>query len=91
MRRYGIGLAALILSGGSALAQTERPARPAQPMPPPRSDTAPPPSGPSGGVIQPPARVDPGIQAPAPVPDPRTTPVIPPPGTSGGDRKVEPR
>jgi hypothetical protein len=44
-----------------------------------------------GGVIRPPAGVDPGIRAPAPNPNPGTTPVIPPPGTPGGDPRVEPR
>lgn len=44
-----------------------------------------------GGVIRPPAHVDPGIHAPAPVPEPRTTPVIPPPGAPGGDPRTQPR
>ena len=46
---------------------------------------------PPGGVIRPPAGVDPGIRAPAPNPNPGTTPVIPPPGTPGGDPRVQPR
>jgi hypothetical protein len=46
---------------------------------------------PSRGVIRSPARVDPGIRAPAPNPNPGTTPVIPPPGTPRGDPRIEPR
>jgi hypothetical protein len=45
----------------------------------------------SGGVLRPPAGIDPGIHAPAPEPDPRTTPVIPPPGTPGGDQNIQPK
>ena len=45
----------------------------------------------SGGVLQPPGNIDPGITAPAPVPDPGTTPVIRPPGTTGGNPTIQPR
>jgi hypothetical protein len=45
----------------------------------------------SGGVITPPAGVDPGISAPAPVPNPGTTPVIPPPGSPGGNQSIQPK
>jgi hypothetical protein len=45
----------------------------------------------SGGVITPPAGVDPGISAPAPVPNPGTTPVITPPGSPGGNQSVQPK
>ncbi len=38
----------------------------------------------SGGVIKPPAGVDPEMSKPAPVPNPNSTPVIKPPGTPGG-------
>jgi len=73
---------------------------PAGPVPPERLEPGPgsPPSdgrglgsGTPGGVIRPPAGVDPGIQAPAPNPNPGTMPVIPPPGTPGGDPRLEPR
>ena len=48
-------------------------------------------SGAPGGVVRPPAGVDPGIRAPAPNLNPGTTPVIPTPGTPGGDPRVQPR
>ena len=38
----------------------------------------------TGGVIKPPANVDPGIVTTAPVPNPGTTPVIRPQGDGGG-------
>jgi len=45
--------------------------------------------GRTGGVICPPAGVDPDIRAPAP--GGGSTPVIPPPGTPGGDPSVRPK
>jgi hypothetical protein len=45
----------------------------------------------SGGVIEPPAAVDPAIKQPTPSPGPRSMPVIPPPGTPGGNPNVEPK
>jgi len=45
--------------------------------------------GRTGGVICPPAGVDPDIRAPAP--GGGVTPVIPPPGTPGGDPSVRPK
>ncbi|KAA5613010.1 hypothetical protein [Rhodovastum atsumiense] len=46
---------------------------------------------PQGGVITPPAHVDPDI-ARQPPPDTRfPLPVIPPPGTPGGDQSVRPK
>ncbi len=51
---------------------------------PPRSDNS--------GVLQPPANVDPGIQAKPPVPSSKLpTKVIPPPGTPGGDPTTQPK
>jgi CBS domain-containing protein len=44
-----------------------------------------------GGVVRPPAGVDPGIQVPVPNPSSGTMPVIPPPGTPGGAPGVQPR
>lgn len=44
----------------------------------------------SGGVIRPPAGVDPQIQVPPPEPGARM-PVIPPPGTPGGDPRIDPK
>jgi hypothetical protein len=74
---------------GGAPAQTRPPLPPAPPEvvePAPRdADRVP------GGILRPPAGVDPGIHAPAPNPTPNTTPVIPPPGTPGGNPTVQPR
>ena len=46
--------------------------------------------GRSGGVIQPPAQVDPEIHVQPPATD-NKMPVIPPPGTPGGDQSVKPK
>ena len=43
----------------------------------------------SGGVLCPPAGVDPEIRAPTP--DAGNTPVIPPPGSPGGDPRLRPK
>lgn len=43
----------------------------------------------SGGVICPPAGVDPQIANPPP--EGGRTPVIPPPGTPGGDQSIQPK
>ena len=43
----------------------------------------------SGGVICPPAHVDPEIKAPTP--EAGRTPVIPPPGSPGGNPQVQPK
>jgi hypothetical protein len=45
----------------------------------------------TGGVIRPPADIDPGITTPAPVPNPGTTPVIRPPGSAPGNQAIEPK
>jgi hypothetical protein len=45
----------------------------------------------SGGVIKPPANVDPEINVPAPNPNPNTTPVIPPPSMPGGPPGAQPK
>jgi hypothetical protein len=45
----------------------------------------------SGGVIHPPANVDPGLAQPAPDLGPHSMPVIPPPGTPGGNPDVKPK
>ena len=43
----------------------------------------------TGGVICPPANIDPAIKAPTP--NAGKTPVIPPPGSPGGDQSVQPK
>ncbi|MFT8244027.1 hypothetical protein [Roseomonas sp. BN140053] len=97
-------LTAALLLGGSlasgAFGQTAAPAQPSPlpPAPPERIAPATPDAVPGttgtgtvpGGVLRPPAAVDPGIHAPTPA-QPSTTPVIPPPGTPGGDPGVQPR
>jgi hypothetical protein len=45
----------------------------------------------SGGVIHPPANIDPGLTQPAPDLGPHSMPVIPPPGTPGGNPDVKPK
>jgi hypothetical protein len=45
----------------------------------------------SGGVIQPPATVDPAMKQPTPPTGPQSMPVIPPPGTPGNDQDVKPK
>jgi hypothetical protein len=45
----------------------------------------------SGGVIQPPATVDPGITKPPPNLNQNSTPVIPPPGTPENQPHVKPK
>ena len=45
----------------------------------------------SGGVIHPPANLDPGLAQPAPDLGPHSMPVIPPPGTPGGNPDIKPR
>ena len=43
----------------------------------------------SGGVLCPPAYIDPAIKAPTPPGG--SMPVIPPPGSPGGDRNIQPK
>ena len=45
----------------------------------------------SGGVIHPPANIDPGLTKPAPDLGPHSMPVIPPPGTPGGNPDIKPK
>ena len=45
----------------------------------------------SGGVIKPPAHIDPGLAKSPPQHGAETTPVIPPPGTPGGKAGADPK
>jgi hypothetical protein len=45
----------------------------------------------SGGVIRPPADVDPGMAQPPPSTGSHSMPVVPPPGTPGGNPAVKPK
>ena len=45
----------------------------------------------SGGVIHPPAGIDPAITQPPPASGSHRMPIVPPPGTPGGDPNVKPK
>jgi hypothetical protein len=89
-----IAAAAVGLGAIAALAADpdQRPAgaKPNLPITPPLSGTTSSDLARSGGVIAPPADIDPLIkQMPPPSGDPM--PVIPPPGTPGGDPSIKPK
>jgi len=76
--------------GASAIA-AERPAeQPNQPVEPPAIGSSSSDLGRSGGVIRPPADVDPQMKQMPPSSGDRM-PVIPPPGTPGGNPSVKPK
>ncbi len=90
---------------GSQLPGTQPP-REAAPAPPPAGQVPPeiiqpgpaaddknprPDTTARSGVIQPPAGIDPGIQAVPPVGTSGAIIVIPPPGSPGGDPRVQPK
>jgi hypothetical protein len=89
-------LAAVLIFGAAARAQTTAPVPPPAPVAPPQTEG----QAPSGdlshrldrshGVIRPQGDVDPGISA-APPDSTGTMPVIPPPGSPGGDPRVQPK
>ena len=64
--------------------------QPSTPIAPPESGTSSSDLGRSGGVIIPPAGVDPGMKRTPPESGARM-PVIPPPGVPGGDPSVKPK
>jgi len=64
--------------------------QPSTPIVPPESGTSGSDLGRSGGVIIPPAGVDPGMKRTPPASGARM-PVIPPPGTPGGDPSITPK
>jgi hypothetical protein len=71
----------------------EGPAPPSQPTPEGRSQPQPPALGAtprSGGVVHPPAGIDPGMSKPPPNPQAFPTPIVPPPAANG-DRPVVPK
>jgi hypothetical protein len=45
----------------------------------------------SGGVIKPPADVDPAMKQTPPPTGPQSMPIIPPPGSPGGSQPVQPK
>jgi hypothetical protein len=95
MHRICLVAAAVLGFGAVAVAAQEPSGRPGigQPAPP----AAPPASGGSGsdlnrsgGVITPPAGIDPEIKQTPPAAG-STMPIIPPPGTPGGNPAVKPK
>jgi hypothetical protein len=90
MRRTWLIVATLAGLGASAIA-AERPAeQPNQPVEPPAIGSSSSDLGRSGGVIRPPADVDPQMKQMPPSSGDRM-PVIPPPGTPGGNPSVKPK
>ena len=93
-----IAVVAALATGPAALAQTTAPLPPETPshqtVPEANSSAAQPLSEKldrSGGVIHPPAGVDPGLaQTPPPI-GPQSTPVIPPVGSPGDQSGVKPK
>jgi hypothetical protein len=89
MRRIGL-LAAVMIGFGAAAIAAEQPSdQPNKPMEPPASGSSSDLSR-SGGVITPPADVDPEMKR-TPPPSGARMPVIPPPGTPGGDPSIKPK
>ena len=90
MRRTWLIVAALAGLGASAVA-AERPAeQPNQPVEPPAIGSSSSDLSRSGGVIRPPADVDPQMKQMPPSSGDRM-PVIPPPGTPGGNPSAKPK
>ena len=96
MHRINLVAAAVVLAFGAAAAVADEPSREGTPAEP-RTPTVPPASGTlstdlnrSGGVIKPPAGVDPEIKQTPPQTGAKM-PVIPPPGTPGGNPGVQPK
>jgi len=90
MRRTWLIVATLAGLGAPAIA-AERPAeQPNQPVEPPAIGSSSSDLGRSGGVIRPPADVDPQMKQMPPSSGDRM-PVIPPPGTPGGNPSVKPK
>ena len=90
MRRTWLIVATLAGLGASAIA-AERPAeQPNQPVEPPATGSSSSDLGRSGGVIRPPADVDPQMKQMPPSSGDRM-PVTPPPGTPGGNPSAKPK
>ena len=91
MRRTWLIVATLAGLGASAIA-AERPAeQPNQPVEPPAIGSSSSDLGRSGGVIRPPADVDPQMKQMPPSSSGDRMPVIPPPGTPGGNPSAKPK
>jgi hypothetical protein len=89
-------VAAAILGFGAITAAAEEPSgrpgagQPTTPTAPPASGTSSSDLNRSGGVIAPPAGIDPEIKQTPPATG-STMPIIPPPGTPGGNPAVKPK
>jgi hypothetical protein len=94
MRRMWIIAAVVAGFGAGAIAAEEpsggRAGQPTTPTVPPASGTSSSELSRSGGVITPPAGIDPQMRQ-TPPPSGARMPVIPPPGTPGGDPSVKPK
>jgi hypothetical protein len=93
MRKISFIVAALVLGLGALSVAAQEPnarAGAGQPTVPPASGTTSSDLSRSGGVITPPASVDPDMKQ-NPPPSGATMPVIPPPGTPGGNPAVKPK
>jgi len=86
MRWVSLIAAALAGFGASAMAAEQ----PSQPLQPPVSGSTSSELSRSGGVIKPPAQVDPAMKQSPPLSGDRM-PVIPPPGTPGGNPSIKPK
>jgi hypothetical protein len=90
MSRIWLIAAALVGFGAAAIAAERPPDQPNKPIEPPASGTSSSDLSRSGGVIKPPAEVDPEMKQ-TPPPSGARMPVIPPPGTPGGDPSIKPK
>jgi hypothetical protein len=90
---YRMWLFALALSGFVAVAvaaEDQAPKQPSAPAAPPASGSSSSELSRSGGVIQPPAGIDPEMKR-TPPRSGDSMPVVPPPGTPGGNPSVKPK
>jgi hypothetical protein len=91
VRRIGLFAAAVLgLLGAAAAADQQDIRQPSTPAVPPASGSSSAELSRSGGVVVPPANVDPGIKQ-TPPPSGDRMPVIPPPDTAGGNPAVKPK
>jgi hypothetical protein len=95
MHRMCLVAAAVLGFGAMAVAAEEPSARPgagqpATPAVPPASGSSSSDLNRSGGVITPPAGIDPEIKQSPPATG-STMPIIPPPGTPGGNPAIKPK
>ena len=90
MRKIWLTAAVLIGLGTAAVAAEQPPDHSSKPIEPPASGSSSSDLSRSGGVIAPPADVDPEMKQ-TPPPSGGRMPIIKPPGTPGGDQSVKPK